>query len=263
MQEKKVAIVTGGTRGMGMNISIELAKAGNTVFAVYHSNATAAKETQKQLKEISPESEIIQGDVSKKADVERIVAYVGEKCGRVDILINNAGIFDFVFLDEMTEDFLDNIINVNFKSAVLMTQACLPYMKKQMYGRVVNASSISAQLADVGLIGYGCSKAALNMFTKIAAGELAPFNVTVNAYAPGITHTDLTDEMIRERGEQQAKQIALNRFGTCDEVAHLVAFLASPNASYVTGEIIGVDGGFFKVQNPYRAHEYAKGEIDK
>lgn len=257
MNNNRVAIVTGGTRGMGMDISIALARAGNTVFAVYRSNEESAKKAEARIKEISPQSEVIQGDVSLAADVDRIAGHVGGACGRADILVNNAGIFDFVFLDEMSEDFLDNMMNINFKSQVLMTQAVLPYMKKHNYGRVVNASSISGSLADVGLIAYACSKASVNMFTKISAAELAPWNITVNAYSPGITHTDMTDAMIRERGEEQAKQIALNRFGSGEEVASLVAFLASDEASYVTGEIIGCDGGFFKVQNPYRAHEHA------
>ncbi len=260
MNSERVAIVTGGTRGMGMDISLALAKAGNTVFAVYRSNEKSAKEAGRLLKEISPASGIIQGDVSVKADVERIAGHVGNACGRADILINNAGIFDFAFLDEMSEGFLDNMMDVNFKSQVLMTGAVLPYMKKGKYGRVINASSISGSIADVGLIAYACSKAAVNMFTKVAAAELAPWNITVNAYSPGITHTDMTDAMIRERGDEQAKQIALNRFGRGDEAAALVSFLASEQASYVTGEVIGCDGGFFKVQNPYRAHEHAAAE---
>lgn len=257
MNSKRVAIVTGGTRSIGKQISIDLAKAGNTVVAVYRSDTKSAKETEVTLKRLSPQSQIFKADVSKSADVARTIEFAVEKFGRIDILINNAGIFDFSFIDEMDEDYLDNIFAVNFKSQFLMSKACLPYMKKQQYGRIVNASSISGSIADVGLVGYGMSKAAVNMFTKIAAAEFAPYKITVNAYAPGITHTDLTDEMIRARGEEQAKQIALNRFGSCEEVSSLVCFLASPEASYITGEIIGCDGGFFKVQNPYRAHEYA------
>ncbi len=257
MNTKRVAIVTGGTRGMGEDISKALAKDGNTVVAVYHSNEASAKKTLAELQAIEPSCTIIQGDVSIKADVDRIASTVAQQFGRIDILINNAGIFNFAFMDEMTEEYLDRIMNVNFKSQFLMTQAVAPYMKKNMYGRVVGASSISSSIADVGLIGYGCSKAAVDMFITIAAGELAPYNITVNAYAPGITHTDMTDAMIKERGTEQAKQIALNRFGSGEEVANLVAFLASEKASYVTGVIVPVDGGFFKVQNPYRAHEYA------
>ncbi len=258
MTEQRVAIITGGTRGMGKSMSIALAQRGDIVIAVYRSNEQAALKVRDELQAFSPQSDILQGDVGKKADADRIVKTVGERFGRIDILINNAGIFGFAFLEDMTEDDLDRYMSINFKSQFLMTQAVLPYMKKNHYGRIVNASSISGTLADVGLIGYGCSKAAVNMFTKIMSGELAPYGITVNAYAPGIIHTDMTDGMIRERGDEQVKQIALKRFGTGEEAAALVAFLSSPEAGYVTGEIIGVDGGFFKVQNPYRAHEYAE-----
>ncbi|MBC5648623.1 SDR family NAD(P)-dependent oxidoreductase [Christensenella tenuis] len=258
MSEQRVAIITGGTRGMGKSMSLALAERGDIVVAVYRSNEQSALEVKEELQKLSPQSDVIQGDVSKKADVDRIVKTVGDRFGRIDILVNNAGIFDFAFLEDMTEDDLDRYMSINFKSQFLMTQAVIPYMKKNKYGRIVNASSISATLADVGLVGYGCSKAAVNMFTKIMAGELAPYDITVNAYAPGIIHTDMTDGMIRERGDVQVKQIALKRFGTGEEAAALVAFLSSPEAGYVTGEIIGVDGGFFKVQNPYRAHEYAE-----
>lgn len=258
MDKQRVAIVTGGTRGMGKSMSLALAKAGNIVAAVYRSDEKNALAVKESLTTLSPQSDVIQGDVSKKADVDRIVKTVGERFGRVDILINNAGIFDFAFLEDMTEEDLDRYLSVNFKSQFLMTQAVIPYMKKHSYGRIANASSISATIADVGLVGYGCSKAAVNMFTKIMSAELAPYGITVNAYAPGIIHTDMTDGMIRERGDIQVKQIALKRFGTGEEAAALVGFLVSAEAGYVTGEIIGVDGGFFKVQNPYRAHEYAE-----
>ncbi len=144
-----------------------------------------------------------------------------------------------------------------------MMQAVLPYMKERSNGRILNASSISGGLADVGLFGYGVSKAGVNMLTKIGAAEYAPYGITVNAYAPGIIHTDMTDGMIRERGDKQAKQIALNRFGTCEEIASLIVYLASEQAGYITGEVIGVDGGFFKVQNPYRAHEYVQSKKER
>lgn len=258
MSEQRVAIVTGGTRGMGKSMALGLAQAGNIVIAVYRSDEKSALAVKEELQELSSQSDVIQGDVSRKADVDRIVKTVGERFGRIDILINNAGIFDFAFVEDMSEEDLDRYMSINFKSQFLMTQAVTPYMKKNNYGRIANASSISATIADVGLVGYGCSKAAVNMFTKIMSAELAPYGITVNAYAPGIIHTDMTDGMIRERGDIQVKQIALKRFGTGEEAAALVCFLVSPEAGYVTGEIIGVDGGFFKVQNPYRAHEYAQ-----
>jgi len=255
--DKRVAIVTGGTRGMGADISLALAQDGDLVVAVYHSNEQAAGELREQLQTISPESIVLKADVSIQAEVNTIITQTIAKFGRIDILVNNAGIFDFFFVEEMDEAYLDKILAVNFKSQFLMTKACLPYLKKNSYGRILNASSISSDLADVGLVGYGASKAAVNMLTRITAAELAPFNITVNAYAPGIIHTDLTDGMIKERGAIQVKQIPLNRFGTGKEVAALIRFLASESAGYITGEIIGIDGGMLKVQNPFRAHEFA------
>ena len=256
MKDKRVAIVTGGTRGMGADISLALAQEGILVAAVYHSNEQVAGEFGKQLRDISPGSLVLKADVSIQAEVNLLIDEIVSNFGRIDILVNNAGIFDFFFVEEMEESYLDKILAVNFKSQFLMTKACLPYMKKNPYGRILNASSISSDLADVGLVGYGASKAAVNMLTKISAAELAPYNITVNAYAPGIIHTDLTDGMIKERGEIQVKQIPLNRFGTGKEVAALICFLASENAGYITGEIIGIDGGMLKVQNPFRAHEH-------
>ena len=240
---------------MGRSISERLAKDGNIVIAVYNSNEKAAKEAEEQLQKISTESEVFRADLSKNADVKGLVKKVADKYERIDILVNNAGIFTFNFIEDMTEEYLEKVMNINFKGQFFMLQAVLPYMKKNHYGRIVNASSISGRFADVGLVAYGASKAAVNMMTSIASAELAPYGITVNAYAPGIIHTDMTDAMIKERGDIQVQQISSHRFGTGEDVAALVAFLVSPEASYITGEIIGVDGGFFKVQNAYRAYE--------
>jgi len=258
MSEKRVAIVTGGTRGMGRAISERLAAKGNIVAAIYHSNEKAAKETREQLKKKSPESEVFRADVSKGAEAKKLVAEVGAKYGRIDILVNNAGIFDFNFIEDMSEKYLDRVLDTNFKGQFFMLQAVIPYMKKNHYGRIANATSISGRFADVGLVAYAASKAAVNLMTTIGSAELAPYGITVNGYAPGIIHTDMTDAMIKERGDIQVQQISAHRFGTGKDVAALVNFLVSPEAGYVTGEIIGIDGGFFKVQNAYRAYEYAE-----
>jgi len=258
MNEKRVAIVTGGTRGMGLSISERLANDGNIVVAVYQSDKAAAETCKELLEKIDAQNTVLQADLSSMTQVNELVKQVGEMYGRIDILVNNAGIFDFNFLEDMTEEYLDRIMNTNFKSQLFMLKAVVPYMKKNSYGRVANASSISGKFSDVGLIAYAASKAAVNMMTLITSAELAPYGITVNAYAPGIVHTDMTDEMIRERGEIQVKQISAHRFGTGEDVAGLVSYLVSPEAGYITGEAIGVDGGFFKVQNAYRAYDYAK-----
>lgn len=257
MQNKRVAIVTGGTRGMGQAISIELAKRGNIVCAIYRSHEESAKYTLEEMKKYEQECQIFQADVSKEEEVKKVVKQVGEEFGRIDILVNNAGIFDFRFIDEMDGDYLDRVLNTNFKSQFYMVQNVAEYMKKNEYGRIVNASSISGHFADCGLVAYAASKAGVDMLTKIGAAELGPYHITVNAYAPGIIHTDMTDAMIQERGDEQVRDLCLNRFGTGEDVAALVGFLTSPEGGYVTGEIIGIDGGMFKVQNTYLAYQHA------
>lgn len=258
MSKKRVAIVTGGTRGMGLSISERLVQDGNIVVAVYNSDKKSADACEAALKKVEPKSYVLQANLSDAKQVKELIKQVGDKFGRIDILVNNAGIFDFNFLEDMTEEYLDRIMDTNFKSQLFMLQGTIPYMKKNGYGRVANASSISGKFSDVGLVAYAASKAAINMMTTITSAELAPYGITVNAYAPGIIHTGMTDAMIKERGDIQVQQISANRFGTGEDVAALVSFMVSPEASYITGEIIGVDGGFFKVQNAYRAYEYAK-----
>jgi 3-oxoacyl-[acyl-carrier protein] reductase len=256
MSEKRVAIVTGGTRGMGLSISEQLAKDGNIVVAVYNSDKKSAEQCERKLKQIDSQSCVMQADLSNVQQIKSLAKKVGEQFGRIDILVNNAGIFDFNFVEDMTEEYIDHVMNTNFKSQLFMLQAVIPYMKQNKYGRVANASSISGRFADVGLVAYATSKAAVNMMTGITSAELAPYGITVNAYAPGIIHTDMTDAMIKERGDIQVQQISARRFGNVADVARLVAFMVSPDASYITGEIIGVDGGFFKVQNAYRAYDH-------
>ena len=258
MEEKRVAIVTGGTRGMGQAISIDLAKKGNIVVAVYRSDEESAKKTEKILGDIHAENAVYKADVADENETLKLAEEIGKKHGRIDILVNNAGIFGFRFIDEMDAEYLDKVLNVNFKSQFFMVKAVLPYMKKQKYGRILNASSISGRFADGGLVAYGASKAAVDMMTKIGAAEFGPYNITVNAYAPGIIYTDMTAAMIQERGDVQVKDVCVGRFGTGDDVAALVGFLASEEAGYITGEIIGIDGGMFKVQNAYLAAEYAE-----
>lgn len=256
--ERRVAIVTGGTRGMGRAISLELAKRGCTVCAVYRSDKESAEILEGELKKINAESCTLCGDVSSQETANQIVEQVAELWGRVDILVNNAGIFDFCYIEDMTEAYLDRILSINFKSQFFMMKAVIPHMKKAGGGRIVNASSISGHFADCGLVGYGASKASVDMLTKIGAGELGPYHITVNAYAPGIIHTDMTHEMICERGDEQVQDMCLGRFGTPEDAAALVGFLTSEEAGYLTGEIIGVDGGMFKVQNAYLAYKRAE-----
>ncbi len=257
---RRVAIVTGGTRGIGFGICKALLKRGVAVAAVYHSDAAAARAAENEAAAGGGEFLSRQADVAVRSEATRVVDEVARKWGGVDILVNNAGIFRFSFLESMDEDFFDSLYTANLKSMFHMMKAALPWLKKSGQGRIVNASSISGRLADVGLIAYGCSKAGVDMLTRVAAAELAPYGVTVNAYAPGIIATEMTREMRETRGNEQKKQIPLEEFGVPEDVAELVAFLCSREAGYITGEVIGVDGGMFKVQNPVRAWEHSRGK---
>lgn len=256
MTQTRIAVVTGGTRGMGKAISLELAKKGILVRAIYRSDHDAALETKHQLQAINPHCDIMQADVTDEHAAANAVNQVVKQLGRIDILVNNAGIFSFRLLEEMDGGYLEHVLSCNFKSQLYMLKAAAPHMKRNRYGRVVNASSISGRFADVGLIAYATSKAGVDMMTKIAAAELGPFGITVNAYAPGIIATDMTKEMIEARGDEQVRDIAAGRFGTGPDVAALVGFLTSKASAYITGEVIGVDGGMFKVQNTERAFEH-------
>ena len=254
----RVAIVTGGTRGIGLGIARALVADGVAVALVYRRNEEAARSAQAELERLEARTLLLSADVGRMADAERVVGRVVETWGRLDILVNNAGVFQFAFLEEMDEAFLDSMFQSNFKSAFCMMKAALPWLKKGEHARILNASSISGRLADVGLIAYGVSKASIDMLTRVASAELAPYGITVNAYAPGILFTEMTREMIEARGSEQVKQIPVGRFGAPEDAAGLVRYLCSPGADYVTGEVIGIDGGMLKVQNPYRAYEHAR-----
>jgi 3-oxoacyl-[acyl-carrier protein] reductase len=251
--DKRVAIVTGGSRGIGLGICEAFVAEGMAVAIVYRENEKAARDAQALLAKSGGAVMTVKADVGRAAEAARAVGEVVGRWGRIDVLVNNAGIFDFAFIEDMDDAFLDSMFDANLKSAVFMIKNALPWLKKSGHGRVVNASSISSRLADVGLVAYGCSKAGVDMLTRIAAAEFAPFGITVNAYAPGIIATEMTRGMIEARGKEQVKQIPAGKFGVAADVANLVKYLCSPEADYVTGEVIGVDGGMLKVQNPARA----------
>ena len=176
--KSRVAIVTGGSRGIGLGICKGLLADGLAVAMVYRSNQKAASEAMAELEATGGRVLAIRADVSQRAEAARVVEAVTQAFGRVDVLVNNAGVFQFAFLEEMDEDFLSQMLRSNFESMIWMIQSALPWLKKGEHPRVVNASSISGRLADVGLIAYGSSKAGVDMLTRIASAELAPYRIT-------------------------------------------------------------------------------------
>ncbi|MCD6317548.1 3-oxoacyl-ACP reductase FabG [Candidatus Aerophobetes bacterium] len=255
----EVAIVTGGSRGIGAAICEKLAQGGIQVVINYVKNAKAAQAVVEKIREKGGNAFSFCCDVSDFSQVERMMQETSKRFGRIDILINNAGIFPQAFVEEVTPEEWKKAIEINLIGTFNCSKAVIPYLKKQGKGKIINCSTISANLPDVGISAYAASKAAINNFTKILAAELAPYNITVNAYAPGIIETDMTRDMIVNRGDKQLKQIPLKRFGKPEEVANLVAFLVSSEADYITGAIIPIDGGMLIVQNPWRAKEIIDG----
>jgi len=251
--EGEVAIVTGGSRGIGAAICEKLAQEGTQVVVNYVKNAKAAETVVKEIREKRGNAFSFCCDVSDFSQVKHMMQKTLEKYGRIDILVNNAGIFPQAFVDEVFPEEWRKAIEVNLMGTFNCSKAIIPCLKKQGRGKIINCSTISANLPDVRLSAYAAAKAAINNFTKVLAAELAPYNITVNAYAPGIIETDMVRDMIRERGDGQLGQIALRRFGKPEEVADLVAFLASKESDYITGATIPIDGGMFIVQNAWRA----------
>ena len=253
----RVAIVTGGSRGIGLAIAKTFARDGVRVTVTYGSGANWAEQARAELNEIGRGlHQVVQSDAGDIEAAAALVNDVGERHGRIDYLINNAAVAGFQFLEEMTPDAWNRMMSVNLTGPIFLSKAVVPWMNRNRFGRILNASSISGSFADVGQIGYGCSKAGIEIFTRIAAAELAPYGITVNAYAPGIIKTEMTRAMIEDRGDLQVKQIPAGYFGEPDEVAGLIRFLCGPDAGYLTGEVIGIDGGMLKVQNPQRGPGY-------
>jgi len=246
----KVAIVTGGSRGIGAAICEKLAQEGAQVVVNYVKNAQAARSVVKKIKEKGEDAFSFCCDVSNFSQAKNMVEQAFERFGRIDILVNNAGIFSQAFAEEMTSEEWKRTVEVNLIGTFNCSKAVVSYFKKQGKGKIINCSSISGKIPDMEESAYAASKAAINNFTMALAAELARYNITVNAYAPGIIETDMTRDMILNKGDKLLKTIVLRRFGKPKDVANLVAFLTSDEADYITGVVISIDGGMMVVQNP-------------
>jgi len=239
----KVALVTGASRGIGKAIAIELGKRGAKVAVNYAKSAEGANEAVTAIQAAGSEATALQADVSDfKAATDLIKATI-EKFGRLDILVNNAGTTRDMLIMMMPEDDWDFVIKTNLKSAYNCSKAALKTMIRQRYGRIINISSVSGVMGNGGQTNYSASKAGLIGFTKALAREVASRSITVNAIAPGFVPTDLTSGIPENMKEESKKLIPLGRWGNAEEVAYAVAFFASDEAAYITGQTLNVDGG--------------------
>jgi len=239
----KIALVTGSSQGIGRATALRLAQSGADLVVNYRSNAQAAEEVKASIEAMGRRCVAIQADVSQEEDVTRLFSEVNASLGPIAILVNNAGTTRDKLILQMSLSDFEYVVATNLRSAFLCTRAALRGMMKARWGRIVNVSSISGLMGQVGQANYAASKAGLIALTKSTAREVASRNITVNAVAPGYVPTELTSTVSEEFRKYYMDITPLKRFGTAEEVAAAIGFLCSPEAGYITGQTIAVDGG--------------------
>ncbi len=240
----KVAIVTGGTRGIGRHISLQLAKRGADVAINYRSRQEEADATIKELEEMGGRAMAVQADLSDMTAARNLIRKVHKEWGRVDILVNNAGITRDKTMKKLTDDDWNDVLNTNLGSVYATCSEVLEIMMSQKFGRIVNITSFVGQAGNFGQANYAASKGGIIAFTKTLALEMAKYNITVNAIAPGFTETEMLSQVPEHIREKIMERVPMGRFGQPEEIARAVVFIAA-EGDYITGQQINVNGGVY------------------
>ncbi len=241
--ENRIALVTGAGRGIGRAIALELSRRGASVVLNYNKSADAAESLSAEIQAAGGKAAIFQADVSNFKQSQDLVKFAVDTFDDLHILVNNAGITRDTLIMMMSEDDWDSVIATNLKSTFNCSKAAVKHMLRKHYGRIINIASVAGQMGNPGQTNYSSSKAGQIGFTKALAREIAARNITVNAIAPGFVDTEILDAMSPETLEAMLKMVPLGRKGKPEEIAFAAAFLASDQAAYITGQVLGVDGG--------------------
>jgi 3-oxoacyl-[acyl-carrier protein] reductase len=239
----RVALVTGASRGIGRAVALKLAECGAKIVINYKQSAAQAEKVAEQIRSQGGQCLTAQGDVAVAADVERVFQAAQQSFGRVDILVNNASINRDTLILRMSEQDWDEVLSTDLRGAFLCTKAALRSMMRERWGRVINISSLAGLLGNAGQANYSAAKAGLIGLTKAVAREMGSRGITVNALAPGFIETDMTRDLPQSLKDEALRRIVLGRAGKPEDVAGAVVFLASDEASYITGQVLAVDGG--------------------
>jgi 3-oxoacyl-[acyl-carrier protein] reductase len=243
--EGQVAIITGGSRGIGAAVAIYFSKAGSNIVITYTKNDKAAKDVVQKVKNNGKECLALKADIAEEENANFVVKEALKKFGRIDVLVNNAGIWTYGKIGEMSQKIWQETMHINLDGMFYMTNAVVPHMKKQRSGKIINISSTAGQRGEAEHSHYAASKGGMISFTKSIATELGPFNINVNSVAPGWVDTEMSNEILADEKlrEAERQKIPIQRIPTAEDMAGPILFLASDLARHITGEILNVNGG--------------------